>query len=121
MSSISQYFYAASLFLVLIAAPSAESEQSVSQEIAHLLQYIETSDCIFIRNGEEHSAAEARAHIQNKFDHFKKRVKTTEGFIKYAATKSSMSGKPYMVRCDGREMSNADWLNRELQKLRNRS
>jgi hypothetical protein len=89
MSSISQYFYAASLFLVLIAAPSAESEQSVSQEIA--------------------------------LDHFKKRVKTTEGFIKYAATKSSMSGKPYMVRCDGREMSNADWLNRELQKLRNRS
>ncbi len=114
-------FYVTFLFLVLTVVLPAESEESVSQEIVHLLQYIESSACIFIRNGEEHSAAEARAHIQKKYDHVKNRIRTTEDFIKYAAAKSSMSGKPYMVRCNGREISNADWLNTELQKLRNRS
>ena len=114
-------FYVTFLFLVLTVALPAESEESVSQEIVHLLQYMESSDCIFIRNGEEYSAAEARAHIQKKYDHFKNRVKTTEDFIKYAGTKSSMSGKPYMVRCNGQEIRNTDWLSTELQKLRNRS
>ena len=115
------HFYVALLFLVMTAALPAESEEIVSHEIVHLLQYIESSDCIFIRNGEEYSAAEARAHIQKKYDHFKYRVKTTEDFIKYAGTKSSMSGKPYMVRCNGQEIRNTDWLSTELQKLRNRS
>ena len=115
------YLYVALLFLVMTAALPAESEEIVSHEIVHLLQYIESSDCIFIRNGEEYSAAEARAHIQKKYDHFKNRVKTTEDFIKYAATKSSMSGVPYMVRCNGQEIRNTDWLSTELQKLRNRS
>jgi hypothetical protein len=114
-------FYVTFLFLVLTTAIPAECEESVNQEIAHLLQYIESSACIFIRNGEEHSAAEARGHIQKKYDHFKNRVKTTEDFIKYTAAKSSMSGEPYMVRCSGLEIRNADWLNAELQKLRNRS
>jgi hypothetical protein len=109
------------LFLLLTVALPAESEESVSQEIVQLLQYIESSDCIFIRNGEEHSAAEARVHIQKKYDYFKDRVRTTEDFIKYSAAKSSMSGVPYMVRCNGQEIRNADWLNTELQKLRNRS
>ncbi|MGB6290133.1 MAG: DUF5329 domain-containing protein, partial [Desulfobulbales bacterium] len=115
------HFCVAFLFLVMTIALPAESEEIASQEIVHLLQYIESSDCIFIRNGKEYTAAEAMAHIQKKYEYFKDRVKTSEDFIKYAATKSSISGKPYVVRCNGREIRNADWLNTELQKLRNRS
>jgi hypothetical protein len=111
--------YTASLLFIFILALPAENADSVSREIDHLLQYIESSGCIFIRNGEEKNAAEAMAHIQNKYDYSKGRVKTTEDFIKYAATKSSMSGKPYKVRCSGREIRTADWLYTELQKLRN--
>ena len=110
-------FYTAFLFIVLTAAVPASSEDSMSQEIDHLLQYIESSNCIFIRNGSESSATEARAHIQTKYDIFKNRIKNTEDFIKYAATKSSISGKPYKVRCNGQETLNADWLNAELKKL----
>jgi len=112
--------YIVFLFIILTAAFPANSEESVSQEIDHLLQYIESSDCIFIRNGGESSAAEARAHIQKKYNHFKDRIKNAEDFIKYAATKSSFSGKPYKVRCKGQETLTADWLNTELEKLRNR-
>ena len=113
--------YIAFLFLVLTVALPANSEESVSQEIDHLLQYIESSNCIFIRNGSESSATEARAHIQTKYDIFKNRIKNKEDFIKYAATKSSISGKPYKVRCNGQETLNADWLNAELEKIRNRN
>ena len=112
--------YTAFLFLVLTVALPANSEESVSHEIDHLLQYIESSNCIFIRNGSESSATEARAHIQKKYDHFKDRIKNAEDFIKYAATKSTISSKPYKVRCNGDEILNVDWLNAELKKYRNR-
>jgi hypothetical protein len=110
--------YTAFLLFFSLAALPADSAESVSQEIEHLLQYIGSSDCIFIRNGKEKNAADALAHIQKKYDYSKSRVKSTEDFIKYAATKSSMSGKPYKVRCSGREIHVADWLYTELQKLR---
>ena len=112
--------YTVFLFIILTVALPANSEESVSQEIDHLLQYIESSNCIFIRNGSESSAAEARAHIQKKYDHFKDRIKNAEDFIKYAATKSTISSKPYKVRCNEDEILNVDWLNAELKKYRNR-
>lgn len=112
--------YVAFLFFCLTAALPAESGEGVRQEINHLLQYIESSGCMFIRNSKESTPAEARAHIQKKYDHFRDRVKTTEDFIKYAATKSTISGKPYKVRCNGQETRTADWLHTELEKFRNR-
>jgi hypothetical protein len=59
-------------------------------------------------------------HIQKKCDHFKNRIKTPEDFIEYAATKNSISGELYVVRCDDREMRNDEWLKRERHRLRNR-
>ena len=99
------------LLVILVVSQRSESEEGANQEINHLLQYIENSSCTFIRNGKAYNSAEARAHIQKKYDYFKVRVKTTEDFVKYAATKSSMSGKPYKVRCNGLEILCAEWLN----------
>jgi hypothetical protein len=89
-------------------------------EIDHLLVYIDTSECTFIRNGKSHDSREAGAHIRRKYGHIKNRVRTTEEFIQYAATKSSMSGKPYQVICSMKEMATAEWLTRELERFRNR-
>ncbi len=109
------------LLVILVVSQRAESEEGLGQEINHLLLYIENSGCTFIRNGKAYDAAEARAHIQKKYDYFKGRIKTTENFVKYSATKSSMSGKPYKVRCNGREIFCADWLTVELEKFRSRA
>jgi hypothetical protein len=38
--------------------------------------------------------------------------------IKYAATRSSLSGKPYLVRCGESEVLTADWLKAELGRFR---
>ena len=96
----------------------ATSFASMQEEINHLLNYIETSDCIFIRNNSRHTPDKAVSHIKRKYNYLKKRIKTTDDFIDGAATKSSMSGKPYMSICDGKEMATADWLRAELKRYR---
>lgn len=94
------------------------SHADMGLEIEHLLQYIDTSDCTFIRNGKSHDSKDAGMHIRKKYDHIKGRIKTTEDFIRYAATKSSMSGRPYQIICDGDKMATAEWLTRELDRFR---
>ena len=60
------------------------------REIQHLMAYIASADCRFIRNGKEYGAEEARKHIQRKYEYARRRVKTAEDFIRHVATKSSM-------------------------------
>lgn len=91
-----------------------------ADEIRGLLEFVEQSDCRFIRNGAEYSGPRARAHLERKLDYLesKNRVKSAEDFIDLAATKSSMSGRTYEVRCsDGTEPAGI-WLHRELQRQR---
>ncbi|HEY3487954.1 MAG TPA: DUF5329 domain-containing protein [Gammaproteobacteria bacterium] len=96
---------------------SAESEQ----EIAFLFQYLKTSGCTFNRNGTWYSAEKAVEHIQKKYQHLTKKgmIDTTEDFIKKAASESSISGEPYLVKCGNAVPSpSADWFTMELQKYR---
>jgi NADH:ubiquinone oxidoreductase subunit B-like Fe-S oxidoreductase len=48
----------------------------------------------------------------------KRRIKSTEDFIRYAATQSSLSGQPYQVSCGGIEMPTAEWLMEALVRFR---
>lgn len=108
------------LFFLIVPLIPLESLAGSEQEIGHLLSSIELSGCTFIRNGKKYSAAEAREHIQNKYEHAKSRIQTAEDFIQYAATKSSMTGEPYKIRCDGNEAYTVDWLRSVLLTFRRR-
>ncbi|MGB5734506.1 MAG: DUF5329 domain-containing protein [Thiohalocapsa sp.] len=108
---------AAVLCLILWAITLAAYADTAS-EIDHLLDFIQASDCVFIRNGDEHDAAAARDHIQRKYAYAKRWIETSEQFIEYTATKSSTTGKTYSVICAGRKEPSADWLNRELSRFR---
>ena len=89
------------------------------QEIDHLLAYVKKSEVSFIRNGKDHDNAEAIKHMKAKRDHFAKKIKTTEDFIKFAATKSLVSGKLYQVRTpDGKVHGCAEWMKKELVRYR---
>ena len=102
--------------LLVLLTPAAWADTAC--EVERLLGFIENSQCTFVRNGDKYDAANARAHIERKYDYIKDRIETTEQVIKYAATESSISGKPYSVICSGREEPSADWLKRELARLR---
>ncbi len=46
------------------------------------------------------------------------RVETAQDFIRYIASRSSLSGEAYRIRLpDGREFKSADWLNMQLRNL----
>ena len=91
---------------------------NTDREIQHLLAYIAGAECRFIRNGKEYGPEEARKHIQKKYEYARSRIKTAEDFIRGVASKSSLSGKPYKIRCKDQTMLCADWLVAELKKYR---
>ncbi|WP_324781155.1 YfeK family protein [Thiobacillus sedimenti] len=102
---------------VFAASPGPET----SAEIDSLLAYIGRSDCRFYRNGSWHDARTAEDHVRGKFLYFSARqeIHSTEDFIALAATKSSLSGRPYRVKCPGApEQTSAAWLLGELHRER---
>lgn len=106
------------LFVALSIWFPGQSHADTDREIRHLMTYIENSECAFIRNDKVYDASRAREHIQKKFKATKRWIITTEDFIEFTATKSSMSGRPYKVQCGGRELLCADWLKTELARFR---
>lgn len=105
------------LLLTLSPISWAISPQT-EQEIDQLLAYIGAADCEFERNGDTKTPAQAQAHIELKYGNTRKYISSTEDFIKYAASESSWTGRPYKVRCNGVEQTTSVWLNAELQRLR---
>ncbi len=89
-----------------------------NEEIDYLLSYLGDSGCTFIRNGDEHPAKEAKEHLEMKYNHAKRRIKTAEDFINKIASKSSLSRKQYKVRCADVQLPSKQWLERALASHR---
>ena len=106
------------LFLLMVLSYHISCLAETTKEIAALLNFVERTECTFIRNGKEYDSLEARQHIEKKYNYYKERITTAEDFIKYSAAKSSITGKPYKVLCNGVRMNSAEWLNAELDKVR---
>ena len=106
---------------VCVCGFAAEITPQTQAEIEQLLSRLASSGCQFQRNGSWHDGPEARSHIERKYRYGLKRhmVGTTEDFIAMAATESSMSGKPYAVKCPNQEqVPSAQWMNAQLKQLR---
>jgi hypothetical protein len=94
---------------------------TAQQEVEALLRVIGGSGCQFLRGGTAHSAAEAQQHLQKKYAYAVKRnlLVSAEDFIEKAATRSSMSGELYAIRCgDAQPVRSDEWLRAKLQLLR---
>ncbi|KPK52874.1 MAG: hypothetical protein AMJ84_00590 [Acidithiobacillales bacterium SM23_46] len=110
-----------SVALILVALSAPVLAAPMETEVPQLLARMETSGCEFYRNGTWANAAKARAHLERKYRAMRARdlIGTTEEFIERGATRSSMSGEAYRVRCDGEgAMESAAWFRQELQRLR---
>jgi hypothetical protein len=109
---------AATLALALPHAALASSAEPAKDEIEHLLEFVGTSSCTFVRNGTEYPGDKAREHLAGKYQFAGSRIGTAEEFIRYLATQSSMSGEPYHVKCGKTEGLAGAWLNDELSRYR---
>ena len=103
------------IFIILCTGLLADTQA----EITHLLNYVKTTQCKYIRNGSEHSGVDAAAHIKKKYDYFKDDIKSAEDFIRLSATKSTMTGSKYYIDCPGsQKVESGKWLLTELKKYR---
>jgi len=109
-----------SLFLFLALTVAAQASTPATKEIEALISYLGGLDgAVFIRNGSEHTAQEAAAHVRMKWEKQTDKVKTAEDFIVLCASQSSMSGSRYEIRLkDGRKIFADDLLKAELARLR---
>ncbi len=113
--------FALPLLLLSLAASAAPLPPAARAEVDALLNRLQTSGCEFNRNGSWYAGAAAKAHLLKKLDYLegKDMVQTAEQFIARGASGSSMSGKPYLVRCAGKApVESAKWLTTELQRVR---
>ena len=110
----------ASIFtLLLTAAIALALDPQTKAEIDELISFVQTSGVRFIRNGTEYSAAEGAQHLRDKLAKAGDRVKTTDDFIAGIASRSYISGKPYLVKfADGHTQPTGDWLRAHLAEVR---
>jgi len=110
------------LVLVLLLAPmlAMATQAPAHPEIDALIARVaQARGVVFIRNGSEHSASEAAAHLQRKLAAAHGRITTAEQFIDVLGTRSSFTGIVYRVRfADGRVVDSAVWLRQLLRELR---
>jgi len=98
-------------------APGAPPARDENARIEALLRAVSTADVTFIRNGSPHEPKAAADHLRTKWKRAGRPL-TAEQFIENIASKSSMSGKPYLVRlADGKEIPAGDWFRARLAEI----
>jgi len=115
-----------SAILILFAAvmmlgnATAQADASnMDAEIDFLLDTVVTSNCVFIRNGSEYKSEAARDHLQMKRERGKRYFDNTEEFIERLASKSSWSGKAYLIQCgNAPQQTTNSWFNALLVQYR---
>ncbi|VTU15961.1 DUF5329 family protein [Variovorax sp. RA8] len=101
----------------LAAATPSEQEHKLIMALIARVQGMTTMK--FLRNNEAHNAAEAAEHMQAKYKHFRNEIVTAEDFIERCASRSEVTGKPYMVTlADGKALEARGFLMQELHAMR---
>jgi hypothetical protein len=81
------------------AANAGSGEDAERVKIGRLIEHIGSLEgAVFIRNGTEHTPAEAAEHLRRKWEAAGTKIATAEEFVKEIASKSSTSGEPYHIR-----------------------
>ena len=108
------------LSLILLAGciATVRADTTADEEIRALIQEVADSGCEFNRNGSLHSAEAAAEHLELKYSRGKRYANSAEAFIDRLASKSSWSGKPYQMICDGEVHPAGDWLTSTLATIR---
>ncbi len=118
---IAVYSLLALLFLLSVDCQEkarGESEDT-PQTIEFLISAVAGSNLTFIRNGECHSCEEAARHIRDKYDYFRSKIETPEKFIHLCASKSLLSGEPYLVITAQGKVPVEKWLQQILAEHKN--
>ncbi len=87
-----------------------DAELVATTQIERMLERVENSGLIFVRNGEDHDAESAAAHLRQKYQASGASIRSSDEFIDRIATQSSTTSEPYLVRIGRYSQPLADWL-----------
>ncbi len=116
-------FMAALVLLTVgtMQSPAATDEPPATdkQKIEALIKHIESlKDASFVRNDRDYDGKAAAKFLRGKWQANQDDIKTVKDFIDKAASVSSTTGKPYLIRFkDGKELKSGEYLLAELKKL----
>jgi hypothetical protein len=106
----------ACVILALFSGAVSAQDNIEKKKIDFLISSVENlKDAVFIRNGTEHNGKAAAEHLRMKLQNALV-VETADDFIRLCASKSSMTGKPYIIRfSDGKEMKSEEYFRKKLK------
>jgi hypothetical protein len=107
------------IMLVAVAVTGSARAPREQERIDYLINSLSAlKGAVFIRNGTEYGAVEARAHLEQKLRYAGERVKTAEDFIRYCASESSMTHRPYQIRfADGKTVNTTEFFAQQLKEF----
>ena len=97
-------------------AEARGQKESMQQVIEFLIDTVAQSNLTFVRNGQSHTCSEAAAHMRQKYDYFGSKIKSPEDFICNCASKSLLSGQPYLVETEQGRIPVEKWLSEKLSE-----
>ena len=102
------------LLIVGLGLPfiASAADQETDQRINALIRHVEgAKESVFIRNGQAYPASEAARHLRLKWVHAGSRIRSVADFIEQCASRSSLSGRPYLIQYpDGQTIHTAQYF-----------
>jgi hypothetical protein len=108
--------------LLSLTAQGATLSAAARGEIDAVLSRLQSSGCQFNRNGTWYPPAKAKDHLLRKLEYLEDKglVDSAEQFIERGASRSSMTGRAYLVKCgDAQPVESRAWLTEQLESIRN--
>ena len=108
---------AAFVILALFSGAASAQDNIEKKKIEFLISSVENlKGAKFIRNGSEHDGKEAAEHLRMKLQNAVA-VQTADDFIRLCASKSFITGKPYMIKfSDGKTITAEEYFREKLKE-----
>ena len=105
------------VILALFSGVVSAQDNIEKKKIEFLISSVENlKGAKFIRNGTEHNGKEAAEHLRMKLQNTLV-VQTADDFIRLCASKSIITGKPYMIRLsDGKTIKSEKYFREKLKE-----
>jgi hypothetical protein len=105
------------VILALFSGAVSAQDNIEKKKIEFLISSVENlKGAKFIRNGSEHDGKEAAEHLRMKLKKAGGKVQTADDFIRLCASKSFITGKPYMIKiADGKTIKSEEYFREKLK------
>jgi hypothetical protein len=109
---------AAFVILALFSGAVSAQDNIEKNKIEFLISSIENlKGAKFIRNGSEYDGKQAVDHLRMKLQNAGGYVQTADDFIRLCASRSSITGKPYMIRLsNGKTIKSEEYFREKLKE-----